>query len=102
MKEEFDDDGSTNIRVCAKIRPPNQRELALAGGVVVQVPTDQQVVVGDKPPFSFDFAFPMDITQLKVFEQIGVDIVKCSFNGYNASMFAYGQTSSGAWGFSSS
>lgn len=31
----------------------------------------------------------------EVFESIGVDIVQCAFHGYNAALFAYGQTSSG-------
>jgi hypothetical protein len=33
-----------------------------------------------------------------VFEGIGVDIVKYAYNGFNASLFAYGQTSSGGCG----
>ena len=77
-----------------QVRPPNQRELALPGGVVVEVGDDEQTVsVIGKPPFTLDVVFAMDCTQLAVFERIGVDIVKTAFHGYNASMFAYGQTS---------
>jgi hypothetical protein len=87
---------SSNIRVCVRVRPPNEREMALAGGVIVEVSDDeQQVIVTGKPPFFYDVAFPTTITQLACFEKIGVDIVKTAYNGYNASMFAYGQTSSG-------
>jgi hypothetical protein len=90
------DGGSSNIRVVVKIRPPNEREKALPGGVIVSVGDDgRQVMVENKPPFTYDVAFPMDTTQLEVFEKIGVDIVTTAYNGYNASMFAYGQTSSG-------
>jgi hypothetical protein len=87
---------ASNIRVVVRVRPPNQRELALDGGVVVSVGDDgQQVIVTGKPPFTFDVAFPTTVTQLEAFEKVGADIVKVAYNGYNASMFAYGQTSSG-------
>jgi hypothetical protein len=87
---------ASNIRVCVRVRPPNQRELALAGGVVVEVGEDQQTVtVTGKVPFVYDVAFPTTIGQLECFSKIGMDIVKTAYNGYNASMFAYGQTSSG-------
>jgi kinesin family protein 1 len=70
--------------------------LALPGGVVVEVGDDQQTVtVTGKPPFVLDVVFAMESTQLGVFERIGIDIVQTAYNGYNASMFAYGQTSSG-------
>ena len=115
------EEGSGNIRVVIKVRPPNQRELALPGGVIVDVMDDfkqvvsslsahqipcifalgvinlcfiEQVVTG-RPPFSFDVAFPTATNQLETFERIGVDIVATAYHGYNASMFAYGQTSSG-------
>uniref|UniRef100_A0A7S2RC50 Uncharacterized protein n=1 Tax=Rhizochromulina marina TaxID=1034831 RepID=A0A7S2RC50_9STRA len=88
-------DGSMNIRVVLKVRPPNEREKALPGGICVDVSNYREVKIGDREPFTFDVAFPMEVTQLEVFDRIGVDIVKTSYNGYNASMFAYGQTSSG-------
>ena len=47
----------------------------------------------EREPFNFDVAFPTDVSQLEVFDRIGVDIVKTAYNGYNASMFAYGQVS---------
>eukprot|EP00616_Rhizochromulina_sp_CCMP1243_P017821 CAMPEP_0118966644 /NCGR_PEP_ID=MMETSP1173-20130426/4091_1 /TAXON_ID=1034831 /ORGANISM="Rhizochromulina marina cf, Strain CCMP1243" /LENGTH=1179 /DNA_ID=CAMNT_0006915457 /DNA_START=13 /DNA_END=3552 /DNA_ORIENTATION=+ len=88
-------DGSMNIRVVLKVRPPNEREKALPGGICVDVSNYREVKIGDREPFTFDVAFPMEVTQLEVFDRIGVDIVKTAYNGYNASMFAYGQTSSG-------
>jgi len=94
VKEPLED--ASNIRVCVRVRPPNEREKALAGGVIVEVSDDgQQVIVTGKAPFFYDVSFPTSVTQLECFEKIGVDIVKTAYNGYNASMFAYGQTSSG-------
>ena len=83
------EEGSGNIRVVIKVGPPNQRELALPGGVIVEVMDDyKQVVVTGRPPFSYDVAFPTPTTQLETFERIGVDVVATAYNGYNASMFA--------------
>mmetsp|Transcript_27682 Transcript_27682/g.35838 ORF Transcript_27682/g.35838 Transcript_27682/m.35838 type:complete len:122 (-) Transcript_27682:515-880(-) len=84
-------DESTNIRVALRCRPPNKRELAGDGGeVIVKIPGPNAsagiVTVGEgkkMKPFSFDLAFPMDSTQLQVFEAIGVDIVQAAFHGYN-------------------
>lgn len=30
-------DSSSNIRVVVRVRPPNQREMALAGGIIIEV-----------------------------------------------------------------
>jgi hypothetical protein len=53
------------------------------------------VLVRNKNPFVYDIAFPIKSTQLEVFEKVGVPIVAACYNGFNASLFAYGQTSSG-------
>ena len=79
-----------------RVRPPNQRELALPGGVIVEVGQDEkQIIVTGKPPFSYDIALSLKVTQEECFEKVGLEIVQTAYNGYNSSMFAYGQTSSG-------
>ena len=85
------------MRVAVRLRPPNQRELAGEGnGVCVDVvPADGIVKVGSDRAFTFDVAFSMEATQAQVFDKIGVDLVGWVLGGYNASVFAYGQTSSG-------
>ena len=90
-------DMGSNIRVVVRVRPPNQRELALPGGVVISVgdgvPT---IMVEGKPdPFTYDISFPTTVTQEECFDKVGVEIVKSAYHGFNSSMFAYGQTSSG-------
>ena len=89
--------GAGNVRVAVRVRPPNQRELAGEGnGVCVDVvPADGIVKVGSDRAFTFDVAFSMEATQAQVFDTIGVDLVGWVLGGYNASVFAYGQTSSG-------
>jgi len=89
--------GAGNVRVAVRVRPPNQRELAGEGnGVCVDVvPADGIVKVGSDKAFTFDVAFSMEATQAQVFDKLGVDLVGWVLGGYNASVFAYGQTSSG-------
>jgi len=89
--------GAGNVRVAVRVRPPNQRELAGEGnGVCVDVvPADGIVKVGSDRAFTFDVAFSMEATQAQVFDNLGVDLVGWVLGGYNASVFAYGQTSSG-------
>ena len=87
---------SSNIRVVIRVRPPNERELALPGGVCVKVDgPNKQVTVTGRPPFTYDIALSLEVTQEQAFEKVGLEIVQTAYNGYNASMFAYGQTSSG-------
>ena len=96
VKGSFEGSGD-NIRVAVRPRPPNKREQAgEGGGVVVSVdPSSSVVTMEGAPPFTYDDAFDMDTPQLAVFEALGIDFVACAFHGYNASLFAYGQTSSG-------
>ncbi|MEQ2191126.1 Kinesin-like protein kif16b, partial [Xenoophorus captivus] len=52
--------------------------------------------------FTYDFSYdsmdcksPSFVSQEKVFRNLGCDVLKAAFEGYNACVFAYGQTSSG-------
>jgi len=45
--------------------------------------------------FSFDYVFPESATQREVYEHVMPDLIQAILHGYNASVFAYGQTSSG-------
>ena len=89
--------GAGNVRVAVRVRPPNQRELAVEGnGLCVDVfPADGIVKVDSDKAFTFDMAFSMEATQAQVFDKLGVDLVGWVLGGFNASVFAYGQTSSG-------
>ncbi|ELT95252.1 hypothetical protein CAPTEDRAFT_120732, partial [Capitella teleta] len=53
--------------------------------------------------FTFDHSYwSMDSSQMEkyasqqqVFKDLGLDVIKCAYEGYNACIFAYGQTGSG-------
>lgn len=81
---------STHIRVAVRCRAPREEEQA--GEAVLDVnASDGTVTVAPHPPFAFDVVFPLDVSQLDVFRTLGVDMVAAALDGFNASLFAYGQ-----------
>lgn len=45
--------------------------------------------------FSFDHIFQPNSTQEEVYNSVGYEVVESAFEGFNGTVFAYGQTSSG-------
>ena len=89
---------SNNIRVAIRIRPPNQRELDGGASNVIVTKQGLQVKVGtcpaDTQAFTYDVVLA-NATQVEAFDEVGINIVQAAFHGFNATCFAYGQTSSG-------
>ena len=55
-------------------------------------------VISDKnesKTFPFDYVYPMETTQREVYDQVAFPIVDSIFQGYNGTIFAYGQTGCG-------
>jgi hypothetical protein len=96
------DTGNMNIAVVVRVRPPNQRELD-CGAKNIVIHADSATKIRLDPPagggkpifFEYDYAIEADAEQSDVFSRIGVSVVQNSFHGFNTTMFAYGQTSSG-------
>lgn len=91
--------GSTreNVRVVCRIRPTNAKEIANGGSTCVKF-TDTSIEVGvddGSHTFAFDRIFGMESTQMEVFEYTAVPLVADVLSGYNATIFAYGQTGTG-------
>eukprot|EP00047_Mylnosiga_fluctuans_P022630 m.123590 g.123590 ORF g.123590 m.123590 type:complete len:755 (-) comp9331_c1_seq1:130-2394(-) len=106
-----------NIKVAVRVRPFNQRELDCNSKLVVEMQGSTTLVhdpAGGAPKtFTFDYSYwsfdgftqdesgvcvpatPQYADQKRVFEDLGVGVVKNAFLGYNAALFAYGQTGSG-------
>ena len=49
----------------------------------------------DTKSFSYDHIYPEDSTQSQIFEETSKNVVKSVLNGYNGTIFAYGQTGTG-------
>ncbi|MBN3317767.1 KIF5A protein, partial [Atractosteus spatula] len=89
-------DASTecNIKVLCRFRPLNQAEVVRGDKFIPKFSGDDTVIIGGKP-YVFDRVFPTNTTQEQVYNTCAKQIVKDVLGGYNGTIFAYGQTSSG-------
>eukprot|EP00741_Cyanophora_paradoxa_P010442 tig00000037_g10097.t1 len=91
---------ANNICVLARFRPQNASELAKGGAACIELGSDGQSVrfqgtTNEKHTFTFDRVFGESCTQEEVYEYAARPIVEDVLQGYNGTVFAYGQTSSG-------
>lgn len=85
-----------SVWVCLRVRPRNQKEMELEPEIAVTFPSKTSVkVISTEQTFEFDRVFPLDIKQVEVFEFGAKRIIHDVMDGYNGTVFAYGQTSSG-------
>uniref|UniRef100_A0A4W5P4K4 Kinesin-like protein n=1 Tax=Hucho hucho TaxID=62062 RepID=A0A4W5P4K4_9TELE len=82
------------IKVMCRFRPLNSSEVARGDKYIPKFHGEDHVVVGSKP-FQFDRVFQPNTTQEQVYNACAQKIVKDVLEGYNGTIFAYGQTSSG-------
>ena len=85
---------AVTIRVMCRFRPLNSKEIERKDAFVPQFPNDTQVKVDGKT-YSFDRVFNQETSQETVYKAAALPIVKDVLAGFNGTMFAYGQTSSG-------
>ncbi|KAL4655780.1 kinesin heavy chain isoform X3 [Arapaima gigas] len=83
-----------NIKVLCRFRPLNQAEVLRGDKFIPKFQGDDTVVIGGKS-YVFDRVFPTNTTQEQVYNTSAKQIVKDVLAGYNGTIFAYGQTSSG-------
>eukprot|EP00879_Flechtneria_rotunda_P017610 GHRR01018460.1.p1 GENE.GHRR01018460.1~~GHRR01018460.1.p1 ORF type:complete len:226 (+),score=37.47 GHRR01018460.1:223-900(+) len=92
------------VRVVVRCRPLNSKELAegrcrimdtdkKTGQVVLR---NSKANAGDPPKtFTFDAVFDWESTQKEVYQNTAASIVNSTLEGYNGTIFAYGQTGTG-------
>ncbi|KAL0483100.1 kinesin heavy chain [Acrasis kona] len=95
---------STNIRVVARFRPINAREIAESVGMKVdikyyegtrvEIETNSMSILGDNK-YTFDHVFGPETTQVDFYEKSCRPVVDDVLKGYNGTIFAYGQTGAG-------
>ncbi|XP_050780566.1 kinesin heavy chain isoform X3 [Gopherus flavomarginatus] len=83
-----------SIKVLCRFRPLNQAEILRGDKFIPLFQGDDSVMLGGKP-YVFDRVFPPNTTQEQVYHACAMQIVKDVLAGYNGTIFAYGQTSSG-------
>ncbi|XP_012696542.1 kinesin heavy chain isoform X3 [Clupea harengus] len=83
-----------NIKVLCRFRPLNQSEIVRGDKFIPKFQGDDTVMIAGKS-YVFDRVFPTNTTQEQVYNTCAKQIVKDVLGGYNGTIFAYGQTSSG-------
>uniref|UniRef100_A0A8D3AZ33 Kinesin-like protein n=1 Tax=Scophthalmus maximus TaxID=52904 RepID=A0A8D3AZ33_SCOMX len=81
-----------NIKVLCRFRPLNQSEIVRGDQFIPKFQGDDTVAGRS---YVFDRVFPTNTTQEQVYNTCAKQIVKDVLYGYNGTIFAYGQTSSG-------
>ncbi|KUF94735.1 hypothetical protein AM588_10006436 [Phytophthora nicotianae] len=95
---------SESVRVCVRIRPLSTKEVQDGRTYIVHAnPGQGEISLSNpeadarEPPkkFTFDAAIPPESSQQDVYAQAATDIVESVVNGFNGTIFAYGQTGAG-------
>lgn len=99
---------SESVKVAVRCRPMSQSENERGCTTVVDVDPEYSCVRvtqnpdakdgpgGSRPQrFTFDYVYPSNTTQAQVFNETAKPIVDSVLQGYNGTIFAYGQTGTG-------
>ncbi|XP_059583379.1 kinesin heavy chain isoform X1 [Alligator mississippiensis] len=89
------DPAECSIKVMCRFRPLNEAEILRGDKFIPKFKGDETVVVGQGKPYVFDRVLPPNTSQEQVYNACAKQIVKDVLEGYNGTIFAYGQTSSG-------
>ncbi|XP_035174719.1 kinesin-1 heavy chain isoform X2 [Oxyura jamaicensis] len=88
------DPAECNIKVMCRFRPLNESEVTRGDKYIAKFQGEDTVVIASKP-YIFDRVFQSNTSQEQVYNDCAKKIVKDVLEGYNGTIFAYGQTSSG-------
>ncbi|KAM4609395.1 kinesin heavy chain [Polymixia lowei] len=88
------DAAECGVKVMCRFRPLNQSELNRGDKYIPKFKGEDTVVITGKP-YVFDRVLPPNTDQEQVYDTCAKQIVKDVLGGYNGTIFAYGQTSSG-------
>ncbi|EHL02862.1 putative Kinesin heavy chain [Glarea lozoyensis 74030] len=89
---------SNSIKVVARFRPQNRTEIESGGLPIVRFESEDTCALDSKEAtgsFTFDRVFDMNSRQKDVFDFSIKPTVDDILNGYNGTVFAYGQTGAG-------
>ncbi|XP_006865358.1 PREDICTED: kinesin-like protein KIF21A isoform X4 [Chrysochloris asiatica] len=86
----------SSVRVAVRIRPQLAKEKIEGCHICTSVtPGEPQVFLGKDKAFTFDYVFDIDSQQEQIYSQSIEKLIEGCFEGYNATVFAYGQTGAG-------
>ncbi|EFN84783.1 Bipolar kinesin KRP-130 [Harpegnathos saltator] len=90
-----------HIQVFARVRPINNSEKVGKSVSVLELPSNKEVVVRERPldkhsrKFTFDKVFGPTSKQIDVYNAVVNPLLEEVLAGYNCTVFAYGQTGTG-------
>ncbi|XP_049910482.1 kinesin-like protein KIF1A isoform X9 [Epinephelus moara] len=97
-----------SVKVAVRVRPFNSREMGKESKCIIQMSGNTTTIINpkqakDNKSFNFDYSYwshttPEDInyaSQMRVYKDIGEEMLLHAFEGYNVCIFAYGQTGAG-------
>jgi hypothetical protein len=78
-----------NVKVVCRVRPENQKELAIGKSCIRQDNTKIEVFNEDgSHSFAFDRIFGPTSAQAEIFEYVAMPLINDVLSGYNATIFA--------------
>ncbi|GBG29741.1 Kinesin-like protein FLA10 [Hondaea fermentalgiana] len=90
------------VKVVVRCRPPNKKEIAEKRKSIVKMNTETGYVTLENPRqegstkgFTFDAVYDKDSTQRMVYDETAFPLVESVLEGFNGTIFAYGQTGCG-------
>lgn len=102
MKKEVDAKTAECVKVAIRCRPMSSDEMQAGHEVVVKMNPVRGEVFVDKPDsteppkqFTFDHVFDWKAAQVDIYNTCAKGIVENVMQGYNGTIFAYGQTGTG-------
>ena len=87
------------IQVYVRVRPLSRQEEAEGNSKLVEIQNNsiilKKVEKKNSKIYTFDSVYSENISQEDIFKKIGQNLIENFLNGYNCSIFAYGQTGAG-------
>nr|XP_021492314.1 kinesin-like protein KIF21B isoform X2 [Meriones unguiculatus] len=88
--------GDCCVKVAVRIRPQLSKEKIEGCHICTSVtPGEPQVLLGKDKAFTYDFVFDLDTWQEQIYLTCVNKLIEGCFEGYNATVLAYGQTGAG-------
>lgn len=99
----------TSVKVAVRVRPFNGRERARQAKCIIHMSDDQTTFIRNPldqtvKHYKYDYSYwscdqpsdgspqPTFVTQERVYQDLGIEMLDHAFEGYNVCIFAYGQT----------
>eukprot|EP00771_Trimastix_marina_P000712 gnl/Trimastix_PCT/1739.p1 GENE.gnl/Trimastix_PCT/1739~~gnl/Trimastix_PCT/1739.p1 ORF type:complete len:727 (-),score=278.09 gnl/Trimastix_PCT/1739:139-2319(-) len=102
---------TVSVKVAVRCRPFNGREKERNARLIIQMDGPMTIIENPNPKsdpvtgevkdedrytkFTFDYSYFWDTQQVSVYQDLGISCLEKAFEGYNATIFAYGQTGAG-------